>query len=101
MRFVNLASSASAWRGLEYYQRKKVKSYIKTGEEQYEGGVEGSNGRKYDVFIDVEHPKRSKCNCPLAKDRILVCKHKIALYFAVFPEKADEYERLVEESERV
>lgn len=101
MRFVNLASSASAWRGLEYYQRKKVKSYIKTGEEQYEGVVEGSNGRKYDVFIDVEHTKRSKCNCPLAKDRILVCKHKIALYFAVFPEKADEYERLVEESERV
>ena len=37
------------------------------------------------------HPRRSKCNCPHADGRRVVCKHIVAAYFTVFPEEADNY----------
>lgn len=67
----------------------------------------GSN-KVYDVIIDIEHPKKnSQCNCPHAEGRKIICKHMVALYFAIFPKKAqqfieeiDEHNKKVEEYEQ-
>lgn len=36
----------------------------------------------------------------VAEDRMVVCKHKVALFFAAFPDAVDEFHQEVEESER-
>lgn len=56
----------------------------------YEGKVLGSGDTIYDVKIDTAHPKKSKCTCPFADGRLVVCKHMIALYLTVNPEAAKE-----------
>lgn len=54
-----------------------------------------SSNNKYVVHIDKKHPRKSKCNCPFADGRRVVCKHMIALYFTAEPQAA-----LVELEER-
>ncbi|MBQ8540522.1 MAG: SWIM zinc finger family protein [Clostridia bacterium] len=98
MSLISLASGQSLWRGYEYYCDKKVESYEEIGINLYSGKVKG-RGQTYDVCIDLAHPKRSTCNCPNAKGRRIICKHMVALYFAIFPDEAEEYIREVEKSE--
>lgn len=98
MSFISLASGRSTWRGYEYYCDKKVESYEEIGTNLYTAKVKG-DGCVYDVCIDLEHPKRSTCNCPHAEGRRIICKHMVALYFTLFPDQAEEYIREVEKSE--
>ena len=92
MGIIKSASASSCWRGLDYYNKKKVINYKKIKEYEYEGEVLGSGNEKYNVLLNIEHPRSSKCNCPHAKDRKVVCKHIVALYFMVFPEEAKKFE---------
>ena len=69
MGLIELASGNSAWRGMDYYENKKVISWKKSGDDTYEGEVSGSNGNTYTVHIDKAHPRRSFCNCPFAGTR--------------------------------
>jgi len=101
-----LASNASAWRGYEYYVNKKVLSFKQVGIYEFEGFVSGSENEPYQVIIHAENPEKSLCNCPHAEGNRTVCKHKVALFFAVFPDEAvayieeiDDYDREVEEIE--
>ena len=90
--YVSLASAESAWRGYDYYKRNKVLTVEPCGEAQYKGRVSGSNENVYDVRIGLKHPRLdSKCTCPHALGRRLICKHMVALYFAAFPDKAESY----------
>lgn len=100
MGILNIASRASVWRGYEYFKEKKVCSINQAGENEYEGTVCGSSKEPYSVRIDIIHPKRSVCNCPFAEGAKKVCKHKVALYFSVFPEEAKKYLEGVEQVER-
>lgn len=100
MGLINIASRNSTWRGLDYYKENKVSDYKKINDSEYEGIVNGSNGKKYNVFMDIEHPKKSKCNCPHAKDRRVICKHIVALYFTAFPDEVDKFLKEVEEAEK-
>ena len=100
MSILSIASNASAWRGYEYYKEKKVLSWKQTGEHEFEGEVAGSEKEPYQVMIDTEHPKKSKCNCPHAEGKKIVCKHKIALFFTAFPKEADSYINKIDEYER-
>lgn len=100
MSILSIASNASAWRGYEYFERKKVLSWKQTGENEFQGEVAGSEKEPYHVVIDIEHPKKSTCNCPHAEGKKIICKHKIALFFTVFPKEADGYITEIEESER-
>ena len=63
MKFINLASGKSAWRGYEYYTENRVNYHISCGNSEYRGKVSG-NGKTYDVHINIEHPRSSSCNCP-------------------------------------
>nr|MBO8492390.1 hypothetical protein [Staphylococcus aureus] len=42
---------------------KVLKSFSET---QHETEVKGSGNKVYRCYIDMEHPRKSKCNCPLA-----------------------------------
>ena len=99
MGLIETASANSVWRGMDYYEAKKVISWEKTGTFAYDGVVSGSEGNKYTVHIETNHPRRSTCNCPFAEGRRVVCKHMIALYFTAVPNAADNFLRQVEEWE--
>ncbi|MBQ9988065.1 MAG: SWIM zinc finger family protein [Erysipelotrichales bacterium] len=99
MGVIDLASSRSIWRGLDYYNEKKVLSWKRIDEYKYQGRVSGSNGKEYDVVLDIDHPKRSTCNCPFADGRRVVCKHMVAVYFTAIPQEAEYFLRSVEEWE--
>lgn len=110
MSLLSCANGQSAWRGYHYYLDRKVQSVKRVGSTQFQGTVSGSNGETYDVFIDVEHPRKSSCTCPHAAGKRIVCKHRIALLFSAFPLDAKKYyeevvkyeqeqERLQEEEE--
>ena len=95
-----MASGSSVWRGMDYYERKMVCSWKKSGEEAYDGVISGSEGNKYSVHIDKVHPRKSSCNCPFAEGRRVICKHMIALLFTAEPKTAEDFLRQVEKWEQ-
>lgn len=96
MGIISLASGSSCWRGLDYYKDKKVVELNKINENEYSSIVKGKNN--YNVYLDIEHPRKSICDCPLAKGKRIICKHIVATYFAALPREAKEFE---EEQERL
>lgn len=99
MSILSNAGGSSAWRGYEYYIDKKVLSFKQTGDDEYAGKVAGSASSVYDVVIDTAHIRRSKCNCPHANGKRIICKHMVALFFSAFPQEAYQYIKEVEKYE--
>ena len=99
MGLIDIASNNSFWRGLDYYESGYVETYIKIADNQYKGQVRGSRSEPYEVTIDIEHPKKSTCNCPHAEGMRRICKHKVALYFTIFPDEANRAKKEAEEYE--
>lgn len=97
MKFMELSSNRSFWRGIDYHHENRVIEWKKIDDIHYSGKVKGSDNNVYDVTIDISRPRRSKCNCPFAQGRYVVCKHMIALYLAIFPEKEKEWMDYIEE----
>lgn len=104
MSFISVASGDSCYKGYEYYLEKKVISYKEIEKDIYIGIVKGRGDNLYRVKIDINHSRRSICNCPFANGRRVLCKHAIALYFTIFPEEAkkhkEELDRKCEEYEQ-
>lgn len=96
MGIISSASGASCWRGLDYYKNKKIKNLKKINDYEFTSTAIGTNN--YDIYLDVSHPKRSTCTCPLATGKRIVCKHIVATFFTAFPEEAKDFE---EEQERL
>lgn len=103
MSILTAASSKSAWRGYEYFMDDKVQFVKKLDETHFSGAVAGNVTEPYAITIDIEHPKRSTCDCPFANG-LKVCKHMVAVYFAAFPEEAIKFkaaiDRAIEEEEQ-
>lgn len=91
MGLLGLASGDSLWRGYDYFKEKKVSQLQKNGDSSFSPLVIGTRKAPYDVEIDVEHPRKSKCNCPKANGKRIVCKHMIAVYFSAFPDEAEQF----------
>lgn len=100
MGIIKAASNNSTWRGLDYYKAKKVISYKKINKNEYKGIVVGSDNKKYNVFMNIEHPRSSTCDCPHANGKRIICKHIVALYFTVFPSEVDKFLKEVEEAQK-
>lgn len=104
MGLLECTSGASLWRGYDYYKNKRVENLEKIDDSTFLADVKGNGENIYRVTIDVSHPRKSKCNCPHADGRRIICKHMIAVYFAAFPKEAkrvyDEYVSYQEEEER-
>lgn len=92
MALIDLASSNSLWRGIDYFESNKVKEVEKINDNEYKSIVSGSSD--YNVFINLNHPRKSTCSCPFAEGRRVICKHMVATYFKIYPEEA---KRLMDE----
>ena len=99
MGLIELASGNSVWRGMDYYEEKRVLTWVKSGQYIYDGIVSGSEEKAYHVHIDTEHPRKSVCDCVFAKGRRVICKHMIALYFTAEPKAARDFRKKIEEWE--
>lgn len=88
---MTVASGASIYKGYEYYKAGRVLTAENIGEGIYCGTVAGNGGNQYQVTIDINHAKKSHCNCPHADGRRVICKHMIALFFTLFPQEAEQY----------
>ena len=97
IKFLQLASGSSLWRGLDYFKEKRVQSFSTT-DVGYEGVIRGSD--IYHASIDIAHPRRSTCDCPFAKGRRVICKHMVALLFTAEPEQVAALEKEAEDWER-
>lgn len=97
MKFLNLASNSSLWRGIDYHHKNRVLSCSMLDDVHIDGEVKGSEDHIYQVHIDIDHPRKSICNCPFADGRRVICKHMIALYLHVFPEKEQQWMDYIEE----
>lgn len=100
MGILSWASGASTWRGYEYYTANKVEKIQKITESEYASVVVGTRTEPYKVSINLNHVRQSKCNCPHAEGRRIICKHMVALYFTIFPQEAENYIKEVEKYER-
>lgn len=96
MSVITVASGKSVYRGYEYFRSCRVRSLNRTAETLLRAEVSGSNGAVYQTMVDVVHPLKSKCDCPHAAGRRIVCKHMVAVYFTAFPEEAANYIRQLE-----
>ena len=94
MGLIDLASSNSLWRGIDYYQSKNVKKIKKISDDEYNSIVSGTE--EYNVHIDINHPRKSTCTCPFADGRRVICKHMVATFFTIYPEEA---ERIIKEEQ--
>ena len=94
MGLIDLASSNSLWRGVDYYQSKNVKKIKKISDNEYNSIVSGTE--KYNVHIDINHPRKSTCTCPFAAGRRVICKHMVATFFTIYPEEA---QRIIKEEQ--
>lgn len=100
MGLLSLASNASTSRGYGYYKGNLVLYVEKIDDNEYEGQVQGSLHSPYNVRINTKHPRKSQCNCPHADGKRVICKHMVAMFFAVFPQEADDYITEIEDNER-
>lgn len=94
MGLIDLTSSNSLWRGIDYYQSKNVKKIKKINDDEYNSIVSGTE--EYNVHIDINHPRKSTCTCPFAAGRRVICKHMVATFFTIYPEEA---ERIIKEEQ--
>ena len=101
MKFISLARYSSQIKGLDYYLSGAVKNLKQINEFEYTAIVDGSNNSKYQVYININKPRSSKCSCPFAEGNKVICKHMIATYFKVKPELAKQIadELIAEEEE--
>ena len=101
MGIISSASGSSCWRGLDYYKSRKIKDIKKISNIEYTSIAYGT--KEYNVYLNLEKPRTSTCNCPLANGKRIICKHIVATYFSVVPGSAKEFEdeqnRLQEEYE--
>lgn len=88
MGLLECASYLSTVRGYDYFKGKTVQNLVQISQDHYHAAVSGTTATPYEVFIDIAHPRKSKCNCPHANGTRIVCKHMIAVYFTAFPDEA-------------
>ncbi len=72
MGVLECASGASVWRGYDYYKQKKIINIRKSEDGKIFATVSGSATTPYEVELDIEHPRKSKCNCPHADGKRII-----------------------------
>ena len=91
MGLLECASGASIWRGYDYYEEKKVTSIDEIDPGIFSATVSGSSDNTYSVELHMKHPRKSKCNCPHADGKRIICKHIVATYFTILPGEAKRF----------
>ena len=82
MGIISSASVSSYWRGLDYYKSKKIRDIKEISDIEYTSIASGT--KEYNVYLNLENPRKSTYNCPLVNEKRIICKHIVAAYFSVF-----------------
>ena len=91
MSFLSQTNKPIRRRGYEYYCSGKVTSKTKIDDEIAKGKVNG-----YDVTINLDKPRNSKCTCKYKKDNpYKICKHMVALFLSLYPSEAKKCEEMI------
>ena len=93
MSIIDLASNKSVWRGIDYYKENRVVSCDEKGKGIYDGKVKGSDGAEYSVHLDLNHPRKSSCDCPMANGKRVICKHIVALSFCTDSSEINRFKK--------
>jgi len=91
MGLLECASGVSVWRGYDFYKEKKVVALEEIEANIFSAKVSGNSSEPYSVELHIDHPRKSKCNCPHADGKRIICKHIVAAYFTVLPEEAEKF----------
>lgn len=91
MGLLECASGASVWRGYDYFEEKKVLNIEEIEPDIFYATVSGNSSSPYSVELHMKHPRRSKCNCPHADGKRIICKHIVATYFTILPDEAKKF----------
>ena len=91
MGLLECASGASVWRGYDYYKEKKVVALEEIEANIFSAKVSGNSSEPYSVELHIDHPRKSKCNCPHADGKRIICKHIVATYFTALPDEAEKF----------
>ena len=100
MGIMDISSYKSLWRGYEYFKDKKVRKVHEMSPQVFNAEVLNAEYDVYHVQLNIKHPRKSTCTCPYASGRMIICKHKIAVFFTVFPDEAKAYMQEVEAYEK-
>jgi len=101
MSISDITSHNSLKRGFDYYESKSVSNLNKINDTDYEAIVRNSENHEYQVRFNSKHPRKSTCNCPHAEDRMIMCKHKVAVFFEIYPIEANKFREEIETQEKV
>ena len=93
MAIIDIASSKSVWRGIEYYNQGKVISWNQNEDGTYDAKVAGSGDGNYAVHVDLDHPRQSACNCPFANGKKIICKHIVAVSFCIDESEINRFKK--------
>ena len=85
---IRMASGASMWNGLDYWQDGRVHDLRPAGDEAYDAEVAGTAPEPYRVHVDIAHVRQSSCTCPHAAGTRRICKHMVATVFAAHPSRS-------------
>lgn len=96
---IRMASVASIWRGLDYWEAGCVRDLRPSGGDAYDAEVTGTAPEPYRVHVDITHVRQSSCTCPYAAGTRRICKHMVATVFAAHPEQVDVFRYEVEQEE--
>lgn len=100
MDIFSLANRSMLERGYNLYKAGAVKKVEKVDDDIYVAKVQGE--KLYSVTLKLEHLVSSSCNCAYGKNnRRTLCKHKVAAYFAIFPEVAERCPTIIEERDLI
>ena len=91
MGLLECASGVSVWRGYDYYKEKKIVALEEIEANIFSAKVSGNSSEPYSVELHIDHPRKSKCNCPHADGKRIICKHIVAAYFTALPDEAEKF----------
>lgn len=100
MSIFDITSQNSLRRGFDYYESKRVSKLTKINDSDYEAIVRNIENHEYHVCINTNHPRKSTCNCPHADGRMIICKHKVAVFFEIFPNEAKMFKEDIDAHEK-
>lgn len=89
MSYIDSAAYWSKVNGFDYYENGCVISIEKISDDEYHAKVKGSKDNIYNIIYYPDFPKKSTCDCPRANGKKVVCKHKVAVFYALNPQEAE------------
>lgn len=82
MSYLKVVNQKIKLRGYFIALSNSILDVKQLADHKYQATCLGSGAKRYRTCIDLDHPKRSTCECPYANGNRL-CNHMVGVYFKV------------------